>query len=477
MISYRSTVSAFSLRGQRGDRHAFLVYSALITAAMLAIAAFISATIRNTLHEHISTLGLADEFAMWVLGCALFIVAPATVAANVGEERRSGTLDLLRTAPLSPTMLTLGFLSGAPGGLFVLLLGPLALHCIAGVLGVYPLVALPQSLFILSTGSFALMLVAMLAALTVGREGGGAMPLLVGASMALGAIITTGISCDASGITWAFVHPAGALAALYAQYPGVHQQMFVSEWQATHLLDRSGAWLPIESIFAGCVYAASSAVLLIAARRALSGEPPARFTKSEAIALFSICVLGLLIPLRSYLEPDGLRRDSIYAFAYALCIPYVLCVLGATPSAHGYDPKASRLSDRGSPFFAAVLMQLLTIAFGVLLFGTNVLRLVFDDVQLTTPAFYLVVLSFPIFALFASTRIATPSARVGFWVFITVHMVLQLPSWLMCNRSSEYMEPRVETVLAQCGAAIGVLLPMFIAWRQIVGERRATLRA
>ena len=126
MQAIATALSAFSSRATRGRRVVLAAYSGLIAVVLLGLAQLISVRARED-GVLINPVGLGDMFSMMLLGGALFVVAPAMVASQVAEERRSGTLDLLRTAPISPTALAAGFLAGAPSSLYLLGAGPLAL--------------------------------------------------------------------------------------------------------------------------------------------------------------------------------------------------------------------------------------------------------------------------------------------------------------------------------------------------------------
>src|SRR5207248_7485733 len=102
-MSVGAAISAFTFRGARGRTLATsLAYAAGIAALVLLLAAWIvsaereqSALVRDDVPW--SILGLADVFAVWLLGLGAFVLGPAVVAATVASERRAGTLDQLRT--------------------------------------------------------------------------------------------------------------------------------------------------------------------------------------------------------------------------------------------------------------------------------------------------------------------------------------------------------------------------------------------
>jgi hypothetical protein len=470
MNKLRTALSAFVFRTTRGRRGALMLYSGVVTLVLAGLAAVIAAR-ANEYGGHVDALALADVFCIFLLGTALFVIAPAMVAAQVGEERRSGTLDLLRTAPLSPTMLAFGFIGGAPSALYLLSTGPLALHVVAGLLGHYPLSVLPESLVVLGLGSLTLMLLAMLASLTITREGGGgATPMLVAGGLGIAAIIASSLASDTPTAAWAFMHPAGALSEIYARFSGPYASAFTNDWRMAHLRESpTWAWLQIEPAFAAVVYAIGALLLLVAARRALAGDPPARFTKWEAISIFALACVSLLVPLRATTGLDTIHVGELAVVSMFLIGPYLVSVVGATPSAVAYGAGRERpMSERGSPLLAAALMLLVYAALGIIIIGPHA-WLEFQTETLAAPAIF-VALTVPVYSLFASTRLTTPGGRLAFWAMLTIHFVLQAPAWVWLAEKG-LGGSSVESLLAELGAAFGVILPAVIVWRQRVGDR------
>ena len=126
--------------------------------------------------------------ALWTLGLAGFVLAPALVAAAVANERRVGTLDQLRTTPLSPLALAAGMIVGVPARLYLLCAGPLALHVIACVAGPLPLSTLVASLAVLGGGHAASCALGLCVALAPRQESGGAFAAL-GVAALLGVVV------------------------------------------------------------------------------------------------------------------------------------------------------------------------------------------------------------------------------------------------------------------------------------------------
>lgn len=84
-------------------------------------------------------------FVYWAASMALMWIAPALAALTIARERGAGTLDILRTTPLTERSIVLGKLAGClirlwPVILLVLLLAPLqAVQFVAGSVSCFPL--------------------------------------------------------------------------------------------------------------------------------------------------------------------------------------------------------------------------------------------------------------------------------------------------------------------------------------------------
>lgn len=475
-------LSAFVVRGTQGRRGVMLLYSGLGTVAIFLLSMLVSSRAAED-HHFVDPLALADMLSMMFAVCALLIVAPAVVAAQVGEERRAGTLDLLRTAPLSPTQLAAGFLVGAPGSVYLLTAGPLALHCMATLLGRVPPTAFVESMLLLSIGGVMLMLVSMMVTLTIARgSNAGAAPMMIIGLLTMGALIAVGMASVESSSAWAFAHPAGAIASVYEQFPGPFQDAVISSYQLEQLTSGTGsAWSIVEPIFAVLVYVIGSLFMLVAARRALAGDPPAHLTKVEAVGVFALVVFAVLVPARATTFA-AVPHDVMGMAVVALLPAYLLCVLGCTPSSIGYgEGKASGLSPRGAPLLASVLM-LATVAVLVLaLFGEDLLpALRAPGVAGHVGAFAGLALTLPIYSLFVMTRVHTPAGRLAIVAALAVHFVLQLVAWT-CGLEAAYREVArpgdVKLLLAHIGMVFGMALPAFVAWRQRASDRAARIAA
>jgi hypothetical protein len=467
MYAMTTALSAFSARATRGRRAVLVAYSALVALAILGLShLIISATPDGDLAQA-STLGLADMLSVMALGTALFVVAPAMIAAHVAEERRQGTLDLLRTAPISATALTAGFLFGAPGSLYLLCVGPMAIHVAAGLLGVYPIAYLPITLLLFGFGALATMLFAVVVSAAVSREGGGVSPLLVTGGLAVAALITTSMSSYPDSMPWAFLHPAGGLAFVYDCFPGVYRDLFIRPWQREQIMQGPlSALLCIQPVFIVALYAAASGLLMSAARRLLSSDPPSKLEKPTAIALFGLAAIAVLVPLRIIVKPSEFETGTFYGMAFTLCMPYLACVLAVTPSATGRRIGARAFSAVGAPHLTALTLAALGLGLMGLFYGSSITT----ALSWETPralAFIALALTLPIYALYAATRISTVAGRLAFWAFVGVHFMMQIPAIVGVTESLD----GVPHVLARVGVAFGIALPVFVAWRQRVADR------
>lgn len=472
-----NALSAFVVRGTQGRRGVLLLYSALGTAALFLLSLVVAARAAED-HHHVDPLALADMLAMIFVSCALLMVAPAVVAAQVGEERRAGTLDLLRTAPLSPTMLAAGFVVGAPGGVYLLSAGPLALHCVATLFGRVPVTSSIEAVLLLGVGSVMLTLASMLTSLTLARSSNaGAAPMMIVGLLAIAALMSVGMASGEGSSAWAFVHPAGALASVYEQFPGPFQDALLSTYQLDQMTHGAAfAWQSIEPLFALLVYAIGAAFMLVAARRALAGDPPAQLTKGEAIGLFALATFAVLVPLRATHVGEAVEHDPLAVTILSLVPAYLLCVLSSTPSQAGYgDGSAHGLSPRGAPLMAAALMIATVAGVSLALFGGAALAAFHTPGSLChAGAFTGLALTLPIYSLFVVTRVTTAAGRLAIVAALSVYVVTQLFAWTVgidlayreMDRSDE-----VPALLAHVGMVLGVVLPAFVAWRQRVSDR------
>ena len=491
-----TAISAFSARGARGKRGVLLAFAALLALVILGISHQIAVraaeeallqaqadTAASGLASAVpaatpSTWYIADLIAMMLLGGGLFLVAPAMAAAQVGEERRSGTLDLLRTAPLSANQLVAGFLVGAPTSLYLLLTGPLVLHAAAGIFGGVPLHLVLGSTVLLFSGAGFLMLLSVLAALSIGREApGGAATLGMAGVMGLVALATLTLAGEPFTATWAHVHPAGAMSVLYHSFDNDYRDNLIARSAfSSESSMRRLAMTSVEPVFATLIYLLASVLLLFAARRAIAGETPSRLSKLEAVGLFAVATMSIVVPMRVVVSAYDLEMSNMVALAMSLVIPYLACVLGATPSATAYGGGRARgLAAKASPLWAAVAMLVVGIAMTGLLYGQRIFSVFAHERDaLSVVAFGFLALTLPVYSLYASTRISTPGGRLAFWAAVITHLTLQVPAIVIFFEQGT--GDSVKHLLANLGVVVGVVFPLVIAWRQHTSNRQIAAR-
>ncbi|HEX8952446.1 MAG TPA: hypothetical protein VF945_11405, partial [Polyangia bacterium] len=311
-------ISAFAHRGaRRGEAASFLVYSGVLTLALLLLAAWIAPEARLADLESLrmwgqmkppqvpaldpslwTTLALGDVFAMWALALAGFVLAPAMVAAAVANERRAGTLDQLRTTPLSPLALAAGTIVGVPARLYLLCVGPLLLHVVAAIAGPLPLPTLVSSLAVLAAGTAASCALGLCVALAPRQESGGTFAALgVAALLGMFAFMTSLFAIDRHLVAWSYLHPAGALDAVMLSQAGLWRRMVVGPWGGQ--FDSAGyraalPLVPLASVAASLLF---GVLLLRAACRKLAAPQLPLFSKRQAVALFAFAAGAVVGPL------------------------------------------------------------------------------------------------------------------------------------------------------------------------------------
>ncbi|HEY2747236.1 MAG TPA: hypothetical protein VGL86_21585, partial [Polyangia bacterium] len=318
-MSLRVAISAFAHRGaRRGTAASFLVYSAVLTVALLLLAAWIAPEARLADVEQLkmwaqmkppyvptgldpslwTTLALADVFALITLGLGGFVLAPAMVAATVANERRQGTLDQLRTTPLSPLGHAAGMILGVPARLYLLCAGPLVLHVAAAIVGPLPLSTLIASLAVLATGTLASCALGLVVALAPRQESGGAFAALgVAALFGVFALTTAAFACDRHMVAWSFLHPAGALDAVMLSPHGLWRRMFVGAWGGSFESERYRLALPLVPLASVAASMIFGAISLRAACRKLAAPERPLFGKRQALALFAFAASVVVGPL------------------------------------------------------------------------------------------------------------------------------------------------------------------------------------
>ncbi len=478
-MSLKVAVSAFAHRSARRSTVAqLLLYSGGIALLLVVLAAWIVSQADEPPGGACywqgcaplpprawSVLGLADVFAVGLLGLGLFVLAPAAVAAAVAAERRAGTLDQLRTTPLTPLGLTAGIVVGAPAKLYLLLAGPLALHVVAGVTGVIPVEALATSLCVLLCGGLASTLFGLAVALAPRQETGGALSALaVAGVLGVGGILTACLAADRHAVTWAFLHPGGALDATMLAHDGLWRWLVMSPWR----LPLEGGFEARLALvpFASCAASlALAAVLARACCRKLAAPHLPLFGKLHALVLFAGAAAAALGAWR-FSGDEG--HEGAVAILFVLVLTPLAAVLGlfAAPTAEAWSLslRAYRrprwFADDAPPHALMWTMAgVLALAAAGCLFDGGSLR----DREAIALAWALsLVASLPVFVHFVATRYATAAARWAFGAAITAYLVCQaIAVALVTDR-----ERNLGLAYVQACALAAVLLPAWVAVRQ-----------
>jgi hypothetical protein len=484
-----TAITAFSQRGaRRGQAFGFLLYSGLLTALLLGLAAWVSpfaraddlvrlklagtaAAVAAAQWPEWTTLGLAGVFSGLVLALAGFVLAPAMVASAVAQERRAGTLDQLRMTPLSSLQLALGFVVGVPARLYLMCAGPLVVHIAATLAGPAPLWLLPGTLGLLVIGTATSCAVGLCVALAPRQESAGALAALAVAAGLAVMVFTTGMIAACSSVTsWAMWNPAGGLSALLQSQPTLWRRMVTNG--AFDAGDRGTVALGFVAV-ASLVASLTLGVLLFrAACRRLAAPQLPLLSKPQALIMFGLALTMLMVPFL-----DG--RTSFDAGAAAaltfLLLPLVaLLGMQTTPTFEAWAIARRRgrrpgwRADDAAPHRVMWLMEAAWGAVLVVRFGTG-----WAAYLPTLPAVWtaLTALTLPVYVLFAGTRYSSPAGRSAFAVAIGMHLATQIFTICAFNHGTrgEYM-----VVFVVLGAITAVVVPASVAWRQHVMARALT---
>jgi hypothetical protein len=491
-MPFGSAVSAFAHRGAR-RRGVFLVYAALLASALVLLAAWIVPDARAADFElfdrwlqvgvvkittpnpgHLwTTLALADVFAVFGLGVIAFLIAPATVAASVANERRAGTLDQLRTTPQPPLALALGFIAGAPARVWLLGLGPLSLHLVAALSGNISLSTFVQSTLVIAVGGATTCALALCVALAPRQESGGAFAALGVAGCMFGlSMMTMVFADDRQLVDWAFIHPAGALNAVMLGDGGLWRRMslgpLTQRFDDTRYALAAGI-VPLLSLVVSFVF---GAILLRASCRKLANPDRPLLSKPLAASLFTLLALVVAGPSSTVVAPRGLDAASAFALSDLMLPVLALIGLYATPSLESWTMGRRRghvgwLSDEAAPHR---LMWLLTIGWTLLMALAMRGHESYETFSPTSLArLGLLAATMPVFVLFAATRYPTAPARWGFGVAVAVHLVSQMIAIGLTLRPSAH-DGIADTYVTIATLAI-VAAPAWVAWRQRVLAR------
>jgi len=499
-MSLRVAISAFAHRGaRRGQAASFLVYSGVLTGALLLLAAWIAPEARLADLETVrmwaqmkppmtpaldpslwTTLALADVLALWVLALAGFVLAPAMVAAAVANERRAGTLDQLRTTPLSPLALAAGTIVGVPARLYLLCAGPLALHVVAAAAGALPLSTLIASLAVLAAGTAASCALGLAVALAPRQEAGGTFAALgVAALLGFCAFMTSIFASDHHLVAWSYLHPAGALDAVMLAPHGLWRRMIVGAWGGQ--FDSYGYRLalplvPVASVAASLVF---GAIGVRAACRKLAAPERPLFGKRQAVALFALVAGAVVGPLIASDHLGDFDANAAYGFSALLLPALVVVGLFATPTfeAWAVAVRGKRpigwSSDDASAHRAVWLIEALWAAAVLAMLGDHRMHGFATDEPLAMAWTALLALTLPVYFLFASTRYATVAARWAFGVAVAAHVIAQMIAIAMVRGGEARGFGGTYVTLAGIAA---VAVPAWTAWRQHVLKVRTLAR-
>jgi hypothetical protein len=423
------SIGAFARRGARASVLVeWLAYSGGLTLLLLLFSSWV---MRDPAAAQpwasCGAFALADLLAVLALGAIALVAAPAVVASSVAAERRAGTLDQLRTTPLVPLELCAGLVVGAPARLYLLGAGPLALHVVAGIVGVVSRDALVASLVTLAVGGVASSLLGLAVALAPRQDSGGAL-IGVGVAGALGASgLVSAIAAGESDVgRWAFLHPAGALHAAMLAPDGLWRRCFVAEWRLERF-ERAdiGAVLAIAPMLGALLFATVSVLLGRAACRKLAAPQLPLFSKRQALALFSVIAAALVLPLPASVGDRALQA----VLGIGLLLLPVAATLGllATPSSEAWSlalRRGRRLGTWDDDAAPRNLMWLMTLAF----FALTTARVEVwpghgGEALLWCAA---LALTLPLYLQFAMTRYASPTARAAFLAVIAAHLLVQV---------------------------------------------------
>ncbi len=500
-MSIRVAISAFAHRGaRRGTAASFLVYSAVLTVALVLLAAWISPEARLADLEQIrmwsqmkppyvptgldpslwTTLALSDVFALFTLGLGGFVLAPAMVAATVANERRVGTLDQLRTTPLSPLGHAAGMILGVPARLYLLCAGPLALHVVAAIVGPLPLSTLVASLAVLAAGTFASCALGLVVALAPRQEAGGTFAALgVAALLCVAALTTSAFACDRHMVAWSFLHPAGALDAVMLSPHGLWRRMIVGAWGGSFESERYRLALPLVPLASVAASMMFGGILLRAACRKLAAPERPLFGKRQAVALFVFAAAVVVGPLVVSGKMGEFDSNAAYGLT-ALLLPALVAVgLFATPTFEAWalalrsGARVRWSSDDAGAHRAVWLMQGVWALAVLALLGDHRLHAFCGDEPLALAWTALLALTLPIYFLFASTRYATLPGRIAFGVAVTAHLIAQMIA-IGIVRGSGY-SGFAGTYVTIAGVA-ALFVPAWTGWRQHVLKVRTLAR-
>jgi hypothetical protein len=477
-MSVAASISAFAFRGARGRPIAEkLAYAAGIAALMLLLAAWIVSAERDqvsTVTDDIpwSVLGLADVFAVWLLGLGAFVLGPAVVAATVASERRAGTLDQLRTTPLTPLQLAAGMAVGAPARLYLLCAGPLAIHVAAALFGYIRFDTLVESLIVLGVGGITSAVIALCVALAPKQESGGAFVALgVAALLGMMAMTASSMAYDTESARWAFLHPAGALQAAMLQHDGLWRRLFISSWRVERFGETALrlALLPPLSVAASL---ATGGLLLRAACRRLVAPHRPLLSKKQAMALFALGAAGIILPLPVSSVPYA-SETTMMAFITGLLLLPLAATLATlcTPSFESWAlalrgrQKRRWWHDDAAPH-AAFLVMIASFVGALALKLPGFPKVMGHSEQWSFLWALALSMTLPVYALFGGTRYSTMPARIAFSAAVFAHVLFQIITIGVVASNNGMPSSSVGAMVVEIGILLSVAVPCWVIFRQ-----------
>lgn len=425
--------------------------------------------------------GLVDVMALGALGLGLLVVVPALVTVAVAGERKQGTLEQLRTAPLSPLALVMGFVVGTPARVYLWLSVPLVLHVGYGFVGGISLWAALTSLLPLVIGSFALSLLGVLFALGSRRPSGGALPGLVMAG-SVGALGLFGLAIvhnvERQPMAWSFLHPAAATQAVLLGEESVWRHLFVRYWRLERL------WAPemtsvmyMQGFLSTVFFGALALLLLRATTRRLQRPHLPVLGKPMALGLFALVAIGVIAPVLQFDYPYRGYDVARYALGYGfVLLPLVaLLLVLVTPSRElwtaGLGRRLGLFADaRGSMSVAVGTI----VTFGGMVLvqhhGFDFYRRMHESIAVVWGL--ALVLTLPVLWQYHITR----KERGGGYLFLLgAYLLIEVIGIALCGMGDGTRPDShpIATVFTRAAAAIAIGLPIVVGLLQ----RRETRQA
>jgi hypothetical protein len=485
-----TAVNAFANRGvRRRQVLEWMMYSGALVVVLVLLASWIVSNAENAPRRSYyydappipwSVMGLADIFALILLGLGGLVLAPATVAATVASERRSGTLDQLRTTPLDPLSLVMGFVVGAPARFYLLCSGPLALHVVCGLTGVIPLGTMIASLVTLAIGTLACCMVGLAFALAPQNDTGGPfISLGVAGVLGLTGFIAAAMATERDASHWAFAHPAGALNAVMLAHDGLWRAISIGPWSLDKFSEpsMSGA-LALSPILSAIVSLAGGVLLARAACRKLEQPHRPLFSKGQALALFTLAAMMVILPLDTGRHELTRRTIGWMPLIFGLFLMPVAAItaLFSTPDFKSWalalrsGKKQGLFSDGAAPHATVAVMILIFLTLTTIMLAPGGFPFHLRDRHVVALlwACYNAFMIAPL-VLFATTRYTTTATRTAYSVAAGAHLFFQMISIALCADS---WNGDTQRMMLQLGALLALAVPAWVLYRQSVLRKK-----